>query len=70
MLVDVYDTRTGKKLPNRVPLKAVGDPIVGPHLSLTPRAKSTIKPTPVGKKTAAPLPVENTETPVAGEGKE
>ncbi len=61
MLVEVYDTRTGKKLPNRVPLKAVGDPVVGPHLSLTPRQKAV--------KKAAPA-ADSTETPVAGERKE
>lgn len=61
MLVEAYDTRTGKKLPNRVPAKAVGDPVVGPHLSLTPRQKAAKK---------AGSSAESTETPVAGEGKE
>lgn len=46
MLVEAYGTRTGKKLPNRVPAKAVGDPVVGPHLSLTPQSKAA------GKKAA------------------
>ncbi|GAA1992909.1 hypothetical protein GCM10009718_33290 [Isoptericola halotolerans] len=64
MLVDAYDNRTGKKLPNRVPAKAIGHPVVGPHLSRTPRSKAA------GKKAAPSAPAKSTETPVAGEGKE
>ena len=63
MLVEAYDTRTGKKLPNRVPAKAVGDPVVGPHLSLTPRSKAA------GKKAALP-PADTTTAPDAGDEKE
>lgn len=38
--VEVYDTRTGDKLPNPVPPHHVTHPVLGRHLSLTPRTKA------------------------------
>ena len=43
MLVPVWDTRTGKKLPNPVPAHWVGHSKLGPHLSKTPRQKAAEK---------------------------
>lgn len=56
MLVDAYDTRTGKKLPHRVRREAVGDPVVGPHLSLTPRAKAAERKAPAKPAVAPTAP--------------
>lgn len=38
--VDAYDTRTGKKLNHSVPAAWIGHPVLGVHLSETPRSKS------------------------------
>lgn len=54
-LIDAYDTRTGKKVPHRVPEHFVGHPALGPHLSKTPRQK------------AAERKNTTTQTPAAGD---
>lgn len=58
-LVEAYDTRTGDKLPHRVTEAAVNHPVIGKHLSPTPRQKAADT-----KATKA------TKTPATGEGKE
>lgn len=60
MLIDAYDTRTGQKLPHRVNDAAVDHPVIGKHLSRTPRQKAADKKT----------PISGTKTPPAGDGKE
>lgn len=62
-LVHAYDTRTGKKLAHQVPAKWIGHPILGKHLSLTPRQKAadTKKVEPKGSTVKAPLGGEKEE---------
>lgn len=72
-LVEAYDTRTGKKYWVRP--EAVGHPVAGPHLSLTPRQKArgnkaARKPSAAAIKKADTKPAESIETPVAGDRKD
>lgn len=80
-LVEAYDTRTGRKY--RVRPEAVGHPVIGKHLALTPRAKArgsktadtaarttrkaTGKPAATGSADTAAPTIE---TPVAGDRKD
>lgn len=54
-LIDAYDKRTGDKLPHRVTEAAVDHPVLGEHLSRTPRQK------------AADRKTTSTNTPAAGD---
>lgn len=58
-LVQAYDTRTGDKLPHLVRDAAVSHPVLGKHLSLTPRQKAA-------EKKAAPAAT----APAAGDRKD
>lgn len=63
-LVHAYDTRTGKKLAHQVPAKWIGHPILGKHLSLTPRQKAA------DTKKAAPTQGPAPKAPLGGEKEE
>lgn len=45
--VDAYDTRTGTKLPYLVPEHWIKHPVLGKHLSQTPRSKKERRETPM-----------------------
>lgn len=73
-LVQAYDTRTGEKLPHRVRDTAVNHPVLGKHLSMTPRQKAGKR---AASKQSVPVattpeaaPVAETDTPAAGDTKE
>lgn len=41
-MVDVYNTDTGKKLPNPVPERWLDHPVLGQNLAVTPSARHAI----------------------------
>ena len=65
----VYDTRTGAKQPNSLPLRIIEHPVLGRHLSLTPSVKAPDKRTrkPRAPKTPDEPAVENIKPATGGE---
>lgn len=58
-LIDAYDKRTGRKLPQRVPEHFIGHPVLGEHLSKTPRQKAA--------DTRKAAPAATPKAPAAGD---
>ena len=63
-LVHAYDTRTGQKLAHQVPASWIGHPVLGRHISRTPRQKAA------DTKKAAPDKGTAAKAPLGGEKEE
>lgn len=60
--VRAYDSRTGQKLEHLVPERHIDHPVLGKHLSRTPRSKARSKAPEID-----PVEPNNPEAPAAGD---